>query len=159
MEKIDIRTMRLDDLHIWEKFAHDISDSIVKKLVPDISIFYEGFYSYMDAKIKQNEAYMAVCEATKQCAGIIAFSRKNNRITFFGVSEASDFINIGSKLIDIALGQLDVSKDITANVLRGDCELLLKEKKLYHQYGFVEYDNTIYEAGVPACMMKLPAQF
>lgn len=155
MEKIDVRTMTLDDLHIWEKFAHDISDNIVKKLVPDISIFYEGFDSYMEAKIKQNEVYMAVYESAKLCAGIIAFSKNNNRITFFGVSESSDFECVGSKLIDIVLGQLDTSKDITANVLRGDFEPLLKEKKLYQQYGFVEYNNSIYEAGVPACMMKL----
>ena len=75
MEKTDIRTMTLDDLHIWKKFAHDISDSIVKKLVPDISIFYEGFDSYMETKIKQNEVYMAVYESTKLCAGIIVFQK------------------------------------------------------------------------------------
>ena len=128
MGKIDMRSMTLDDFQIWEKFAHDISDNIVKKLVPDISIFYEGFYSYMETKIKQNEVYMAVDKSTKLCAGIIAFSKKNNRITFFGVSEASDFESVGSKLIDIVLKQLDTSKDITVNVLRGDFEPLIKEK-------------------------------
>jgi len=113
----------------------------------------------MEAKIKQNEAFMAVDESTRQCAGIIAFSKKNNRITFFGVSEASDLISVGSKLINKVLEQLDTSKDITANVLRGDIEPLLKEKKLYQQYGFVVYNNSIYEAGVPACMMKLHPKF
>ena len=63
-----MRSMTLDDFQIWEKFAHDISDNIVKKLVPDISIFYEGFYSYMETKIKQNEVYMAVDKSTKLCA-------------------------------------------------------------------------------------------
>jgi len=158
MSRIDIRSMTLDDLQIWEKFAHNISDNVVKRLIPDISIFYEGFDSYMDAKIKQNEAYIAIDEFTEQCAGIIAFSKKNNRITFFGVSEDFDFESIGSNLIDIALEKLDISSDITVNVLRGDFEPLLKEKRLYERYGFIEYDNTIYEAGVPACMMKLPAK-
>lgn len=50
-----------------------------------------------------------VDESTRQCARIIAFSKKN-RITFFGVSEASDFKSAGLKLIDIVLEQLDTSK-------------------------------------------------
>lgn len=158
MGRINIRSMTLDDMQIWEKFAHNISDNVVKKLIPDISIFYEGFDSYMDAKIKQNEAFIAVDKLTEQCAGIIAFSKKNNRITFLGVSEDFDFESIGSKLIDMALERLDILNDISVNVLRGDFEPLVKEKKLYERYGFTEYDNTIYEAGVPASLMKLPGK-
>lgn len=75
------------------------------------------------------------------------------------MSEASDFESVGSKLIVIVLEQLDTSEDITSNVLRGDFEPLIKEKKLYQQYGFVEYNNSIYEAGVPARMMKLYPKF
>jgi hypothetical protein len=55
-----------------------------KKIISDISIVYEGFDIYMEAKIKQNEAYMAVNEASQECAGIIAFSKKHNRIIFWG---------------------------------------------------------------------------
>ncbi|MBZ9687351.1 hypothetical protein G9F72_013545 [Clostridium estertheticum] len=44
-----------------------------KKLVPNIDIFYEGFDIYMNAKIKQNEAFRAVNGDSKQCMGIAAF--------------------------------------------------------------------------------------
>lgn len=149
-----IRALTMGDLQTWLNFAHDISDKIVEKLVPDISIFFEGFDTYMEIKIKQNEAYMAVDEFSERCMGVIAFSKKHNRITFFGVSELSDFEVLGSKLIELALEQLDCSRDITANVLKGDFEQLFKEKKLYEKYRFIEYDSTIFEAGVPAYIMK-----
>lgn len=31
MGRINIRSMTLDDMQIWEKFAHNISDNVVKK--------------------------------------------------------------------------------------------------------------------------------
>ncbi|MBZ9687352.1 hypothetical protein G9F72_013550 [Clostridium estertheticum] len=55
--------------------------------------------------------------------------------------------------------QLDYSKHISANILRGDLEPLLKEKLLYQKFGFVEFDNSIFEAGVPACMIQLSPNY
>ena len=69
--------------------------------------------------------------------------------------ESFDFVRVGSKLVDFSLKQLDRSKHITANVLKGDIEPLQKEKHLYETFGFIEYDNSIFEAGVPACMLRL----
>ncbi|ADL50805.1 hypothetical protein [Clostridium cellulovorans] len=98
---------------------------------------------------------MAINDNSKKSMGIVAFSRTYNRITFLGVFEEFDFLNVGAKLIDFALKQLDCSKHITANVLRGNIEPLQKEKHLYETFGFIEYDNSIFEARVPACMLML----
>lgn len=154
MNKIIIQKLSFDDCQIWLNLAHE-ADKIVQKLIPDINIFYEGFDLYMNSKIQKNEAYMVVNDDSKKCMGIVAFSRTYNRITFLGVFELFDFIGVGSKLVDFALKQLDCSKPISANVLKGDIEPLQKERQLYETFGFIEYDNSIFEAGVPACMFRL----
>lgn len=150
-----IRAVTKNDIQTWLALAHE-SDEIVDKLIPDIAIFYEGFDDYMTAKIRQNEAFMAEDRMLKHCLGIVGFSQKNNRITFLQVAKDSDFKKIGSKLIEIALNQLDKTKEISVNVLKSDAEPIKQEHKLYISLGFIEYDNTIFEAGVPACLMKRP---
>lgn len=154
MDNIIIQKLSFDDCQIWLNLAHE-ADKIVQNLIQDINIFYEGFDLYMNSKIQKNEAYMAINDNSKQCMGIVAFSRTYNRITFLGVFEAFDFIRVGSKLVDFSLKQLDCSKHITVNVLKGELEPLQKEKHLYETFGFIEYDNSIFEAGVPACMLRL----
>lgn len=148
---MNIRAVTMNDWQIWINLAHE-GDKIVKDLISDISIFYEGFDKYMKSKILQNEAYMATDEISGECIGIVAFSRKNNRITFFAVSKIFDLEKVGSKLIEFTLNKLDCTKEISVNVLKH--EKLLKEKELFHRFKFIEYDDSIFEAGVPACMMK-----
>lgn len=154
MDNIGIQKLSFDDCEIWLKLAHE-ADKMVKDLIQDINIFYEGFDIYMNSKIQKNEAYMAINDNSKKCMGIVAFSRTYNRITFLGVFETFDFVAVGSKLIEFALKELDCSKHITANVLKGDVEPFQKGKHLYETFGFIEYDNSIFEAGVPACMLRL----
>jgi predicted GNAT family N-acyltransferase len=150
-----IRAVTMDDRQAWLALAHE-SDEIIGKLIPDIATFYEGFDDYMDAKIRQNEAFMAEDRISKRCQGIVGFSKKNNRITYLGVSNNNAFQKIGSKLMAVALNQLDNSREISVNVLKSDADPIKKERNLYESLGFTEYDNTIFEAGVPACMMKRP---
>lgn len=154
MGEIKTRALTMEDLKVWGIFAHNYSDTTIRRLVSNTTIFYEGFDTYMEAKINKNEAYMAVDGPSKECVGIISFSRNHNRITFFGVSEQVDFEYVGSKLIEICFEKLNCTKPISVNVLDGEFEPLLKEKKLFEKYGFSEYDNTICEAGVPATMMR-----
>jgi ribosomal protein S18 acetylase RimI-like enzyme len=151
-----IRTVTMDDRQAWLALAHE-SDEIVSRLIPDIAIFFGGFDDYMRAKIGQNEAFMAEDRMSKRCLGIVAFSQKHNRITFLGVAKNRDFKKIGSKLMAVALNQLDNSREISVNVLKSDSEPIKQERLLYESLGFTEYDNTIFEAGVPACLMKRPA--
>ena len=150
-----IRAVTTDDVQTWLNLAHE-SDELVSKLTSDISTFYEGFNDYMMAKIRQNEAFMAVDRMSERCLGIIAFSKNHNRITFLGVTKDANFQIIGSKLLETALNQLDNAKEISANVFRSDLEPIIQERSLYESFGFTEYDNTIFEAGIPACLMKKP---
>jgi ribosomal protein S18 acetylase RimI-like enzyme len=150
-----IRAVTMDDRQTWLALTHE-SDEIIEKQIPDIATFYEGFDDYMRAKIGQNESLMAEERMPKRCLGIVAFSKKNNRITYLGISENSDFQKIGQKLMEAALNQLDNSREISVNVLKSDAEPIKQERLLYESLGFIEYDNTIFEAGVPARLMKRP---
>lgn len=88
MNKIMIRPMTIKDIPTWMTLSHEY-DNYVKELVPDLVQWYEGndtdmaFGDYMKAKIKQQEAFMAINKENKACLGIIALSHTYNRINFF----------------------------------------------------------------------------
>jgi diadenosine tetraphosphate (Ap4A) HIT family hydrolase/predicted GNAT family N-acyltransferase len=150
-----IRALTTDDIPAWLALAYE-ADEIVSELLPDIDKFYEGFDDYMADKIDRHEAFMAEDRISGACMGIIAFSRNNNRITFLGVTQDADFQIVGGKLMEIALNQLDNSREITANILKSDEAVVKQERALYERFGFLESDNAIIEAGVPAIQMKRP---
>ncbi len=149
------RLMTKDDIPTWLALAHE-GDQAIAELIPDISVFYRGFDDYMKAKIKKNEALMVVDSATEKCAGIAAYSRKNNRITFLGVCGKADFKAVGGKMLETVLSKLDTGKEITVNVIKSNDRLIQRERKLYREYGFIEDETEIIEAGVPARRMKRP---
>ncbi|MEE8414009.1 MAG: GNAT family N-acetyltransferase [Dehalococcoidales bacterium] len=125
-------------------------------LISDISIFYEGFNDYMTAKITQDEAFMAQDRMSGHCLGIVAFSKRNNRVSYFGVSNNTDFELVGLKLLEVALNHLDATREVSANVLKSDLASVKQERNIYKRYGFIERDNNVMEAGVPACLMTKP---
>jgi hypothetical protein len=149
------RLVTKDDIQAWLDLAHE-GDRIIGELIPDISVFYKGFDEYMQARIKKNEAFMVVDTGSGQCAGIAAFSRKSNRISFLGVSGEADFPAVGSKLLETVLGRLDTGKEITVNVIKSDDKFIKQERQLYTDYGFVEDEAEVFESGVPVCLMKKP---
>ena len=150
-----IRSVTKNDCKAWLALAHE-SDEIVGNVIPDIATFYEGFDEYMDAKIRQNEAFIAEDRMSKRCLGIVGFSQKNNRITYLQVAKTSDFQKIGPKLMEAALKQLDKNKEISVTVIKSDAEPIKKERKLYKRLGFIEDDKAIVEAGISAYLMKRP---
>lgn len=91
---------------------------------------------------------MVVGRVNTDCLGIIAFSRNNNRITFFGVSHKAHFESVSQLLIDYALSQLDANKQISVNIIKSDAEMLRKEREIFYDYGFVN-NNSELENGVP----------
>lgn len=114
------------------------------------------FHEYMDGKLSKYEALIAVDRMTKDCLGIIGFSRTYNRITWFGVFEKHRRKGIGSKILKCALNQLDSSKEITVETYRDDYELGAPARNAYHKNGFVDVDNTLFDhLGNPRCKMVI----
>jgi hypothetical protein len=151
------RLMTRDDIPAWLALAHE-GDHLIGELIPDISVFYKGFEEYMAEKIKQNEAFMALDGYPERCAGIVAFSRKNNRISFLGVAGDADFPTVGRKLLETVLSKLDTAREITVILIKSDDEVIKRERELYADFGFVEDEAEIFEAGIPARLMRRPPE-
>ncbi len=148
-----IRALTKKDIPAWLALAHE-GDDIVRAINADVAKFYKGFDDYMARKIEQHEAFMAIDRMSEKCLGIVAFSKKHNRITFLGITKDADFQKAGGKLIEIALNQLDNKKEITANVIKSAAEMIKQERDLYERFSFVASDATIVESGIPAWVMK-----
>lgn len=147
-----IRTVTYVDMKVWALLAHQYSDTVLRELAADINVFYNGFEAYMERKIQQNEVFMAIDPVYDECMGIVAFSRTNNRITFFAVADKYDFVRVGSELLMFTLSQLDSSRSVYSTVFKSTHERVVKETQLYEMHGFKSCEDTV-EAGVSALLM------
>ncbi len=149
---MQIRCVVLADIPKWQSLSSEY-DRYVKELVPDLTEWYEGnddslsFTTYMKSKIVKQEAFMAV-DASDMCLGIVAFSKKNNCITFFAVSHNADFDLVGHALLRHALGSLNASTPISINACTSREEWIENHRKLFVSLGFTLYGDA-FENGVP----------
>jgi len=159
---VNIKKVRLSDIPMWISLSKEY-DKYVRDIVSELTEWYEGsetsisFDSYMKAKIDKNEAFMLTDEY-KNCHGIIAVSKANNRITFFAISHKSNFAKIGAYMLDHALSVLNKNAVITANILKSNADHIQKQYALFNEYGFVfSFDGL--ENGTPvSCMERNPKQ-
>ena len=147
-----IRLVDHSDIPKWLSLSNEYY-CYVKELTHDLSEWYDGndtsptFDDYMQAKIEQQEAFMAV-DDLDNCLGIIAISKKNNRVTFFGVSHSTDFQAVGHELLRYALCILDNSAPVYINEIANPSPHIQKHGKLYTSIG-IEYSCESIENGVP----------
>ncbi|MHB1484125.1 MAG: hypothetical protein ACYCYI_05630 [Saccharofermentanales bacterium] len=148
---ITTRIITESDIPIWIKLSHEY-DQYVKEMTSDLSHWYDGnetdiaFADYMKAKIRKKEAVIVLKDDV--CAGIVAYSKSNNRITFFAVSHSFNFESIGIELLEYALKELDENKSITINVIKSKADIIEKHRKLLCEYLFFYIAND-FENGVP----------
>ena len=135
-------------------------DKYILEIVPDLTEWYEGngdtlisYEKYMDAKISKGEAFMAVTEEN-DCCGIIAISIKNNRISFFGISEKHNFKKAGEMLLKHALSMFDTESDIISNIIDSNAKPFQMQFELFIKHGFI-FSHNGFEHGVPIkCMVR-----
>ena len=153
MQHIITRPLSMKDIPTWLALSNEY-DNYVRELVSDLTLWYEGnnsdiaFLDYMKAKISQREACIALDEETKKNIGIVAFSKKNNKISFFGVAHGVDFHSAGDILISYAINQLNDQLDISITVLKSKSPHLEKERDLLKNHGFTCVGSEL-ENGVP----------
>ena len=80
-----VRWATKQDIPMWEALSKEY-DHYISEIATDLSKWYQGFYDYMNRKIEQHEAVVAVDRMSANCNGAIAFSHSHNRITFFAES-------------------------------------------------------------------------
>ena len=157
---VEIKIVCLSDIPNWILLSKEY-DSYVQEIVPNLTEWYEGsetsisFDMYMKAKISKNEAFMATDESGAYC-GIVAISKNNNNITFFGISHKFDFYEIGGFLLEHVLPLLNTKAIIKTNVIKSNAEQIQKQHVLLSNYGFV-FSHDDLENGVPvSCMKRCP---
>ena len=152
-----IRHVTNNDIKKWEYLSFE-HDKYVNDLVSDLSEWYNGnensisFNKFMESKTNKNEAFMAIDE-NDNCLGIIAFSYKNNNITFFGISSNTNIEIIGNKLLAYILNLLDKNNSIYVNLMKSKSNRINRYKELFINNGFTLYGDTI-ENGVPVNIYK-----
>ena len=129
-----------DDLLKWLEVADDVGEIM---RVPEMGK-NATFVEYAKRKLEQDNAIMAYSNDARESAGFIGFSRTNNSITWLGVKEKYRNKGIGSKLISLALSELDHSKIITVNTYPANYPPGQPARKLYSQHGFIETNGEVF---------------
>jgi hypothetical protein len=148
---MEIRLLSFEDIEKWVNLSSEY-DHYVKELVPDLTEWYKGnkeepsFDFYMESKIKQKEAFMAI-DDFDNCLGIVAISKKNNRITFFAISHSSDIDIVGNLLLKHVIKLLDKNKEITINLITSICDWIKKCKDIILENSFIQKEDSL-ENGV-----------
>jgi predicted GNAT family acetyltransferase len=106
--------------------------------------------------ISRYEMLTAVEYMSGNNMGFICFSRTENSVTWFAVSEKYRGKGAGDRLLKTALRQLDTNKDITVNTFPADYPQGAAARALYKKHGFTE-EKSIEHDGHPRCEMKRPA--
>ena len=89
---------------------------------------------------------------------VIAFSKTNNRITFFAVSHEYDFDPVGEMLFSTVVSQLNQNIGISTNVIKSNAAQIKKQYVILSNLGFI-YSSDGLENGVPVrYMMKKPVK-
>ncbi len=126
-----------NDLSKWLEVADDVGEVM---RVPNMGND-ENFLEYAKRKLVQNDAIMACDVVNNDCAGFIGFSRHNNSITWLGVKHKYQNQGIGSRLLSLALCELDAGKLITVNTYPRNYLPGRSARNLYFKYGFIEKDG------------------
>ncbi len=142
-----IRWATKQDISIWKSLSKEY-DKYISEISFDLSKWYNGFNEYMNRKIDQYEAVIAVDRISGICKGIIAFSRSNNRITFFAVSSKANYLKTADGLLCVALRQLNSNLDIKINLPDSNNEFLLQDRNFFEINGF-NFDKNVIIDGCP----------
>ncbi len=105
-----------------------------------------AFSNFMVSKIVQKEALIAVDMISNCCLGVIACSKSDNAIAWFGMYDMYKSSGIGSSLMEIALDLLDSSRDITVHAYTEGFEPGESDRSLFIKFGFIDRGDTTTDA-------------
>ena len=149
---MNVRLITEEDLPMWEELSLEL-DCYVKEFYSGFSEWnaenrqYSTYRKYLESKIKQKEAYMAA-DIFDNCLGAIAFSKKRNYITFFGISQNANVQTIGDILLSHAIKLLDKDRNILTKLICCNLDLINQYIKLFKENGFRE-TGLLVKNGIP----------
>ena len=148
-----IRWTTESDLPAWYTLATEVSE--IFQHPADMGAELAAKSSGKGA-VSRYEMLTAVDYMSGNNMGFICFSRTENSITWFAVSEEYRGKGAGDRLLKTALRQLDTNKDITVNTFPADYPQGTAARTLYKKYGFT-VEKPIAHEGLSRCEMKRPA--
>ncbi|MCL1883679.1 MAG: GNAT family N-acetyltransferase [Defluviitaleaceae bacterium] len=148
-----IRWATKTDLPAWYELATEVSQ--IFQHPADMGAELKSKSSGLGS-ISRHEMLTAVDSMSGNNLGFICFSRKDNAITWFAVSEKYREKGVGGKLLQTALWQLDTTKDIVVRTFPTDYPQGVAARTLYMKYGFTIEKPTEHN-GLPRSEMKRPA--
>jgi len=148
-----IRWATESDLPAWYTLATEVSKIFQHPadMGAELGAKNSGF-----GTVGRYEMLTAVDYMSGNNMGFICFSRTENCISWFAVSERYRGKGAGSRLLKTALRQLDTGKDITVNTFPDDYPQGMAARAVYRKYGFTEERPFIHD-GLPRCEMTRPA--
>lgn len=148
-----IRWANENDLDAWCTLATEVSQ--IFQHPGDMGTDPE-FIAYAQSKVSKYEALTAVDYMSGENVGFIGFSRTNNRISWFAVSEKYHNRGIGGRLLKTALRHLDATREISVITFCDDYLPGVPARALYIKYGFIDRKQ-IRHKGIPRSLMVRPA--
>ena len=148
-----IRWATEKDLPAWYALATDISN--IFQYPGDMGTDPE-FIEYAQRKVGKYEALTAVDYMSGKNMGFIGFSRTNNRIGWFAVSEKYRKKGMGRRLLKTALRQLDTTREISVVTFREDYPPGAQARVIYTKFGFADRE-LITHNGLTRSLMVRPA--
>ena len=145
-----IRWATENDLPAWYTLATEVSD--VFQHPADMGAELRSKASGVGS-VSRYEMLTAVDYMSGDNRGFICFSRADNAITWFAVSEKYRGKGAGERLLRTALRQLDTNKDIIVNTFPADYQQGAAARTLYKKYGFNQ-EKPIEHDGLPRIEMK-----
>jgi len=140
------------DLPAWYALATEVSQ--IFQHPADMGAEFKTNTSGLGS-ISRHEILTAIDNKSGNYMGFICFSRKENAITWFAVSEKYREKGVGDRLLKTAMRQLDTTKDITVCTFRADYPQGVAARSLYIKHGFIVEKLTEHK-GLPRCEMKRP---
>lgn len=125
------------------------------KLIKNVSWNFPGLET--EEKIEEHKNVVlhfmskkqALCvKNEKEILGVLLFSRNRNMICCLAVLPEQRRCGIASKLLEKAITELDLNRDITVSTFRENDEKGLAPRALYKKFGFIG-DELIEEFGYP----------
>ena len=148
-----IRWASEKDLPAWYALATEVSQIFQH---PDDMGTDSEFATYIQSKVSKYEALTAVDYMSGKNMGFIGFSRTNNRISWFAVSERYRNKGVGGRLLKTALRQLDTVREISVTTFRDGYLPGMSARAVYTKFGFTDRELTTHD-GLPRSLMVRPA--
>jgi ribosomal protein S18 acetylase RimI-like enzyme len=128
-----IRLATTNDIPGWKEIIKEV-EPLFGNMLDD-----PGFIPAILAAIEANIVFCFEDEITNQLYGVIVINHDDNSIEWLAVSSNAKRTGVGRKLVEKALNELNIRRDICVQTFSSNIPEGIAARKLYEKFGFVDY--------------------